>query len=132
MKSSAGSCSARIAQLRLLRCLLFESTKSTDIDSPDFDEAFSRYDVIIGPTTPTPAFKIGRANRRSADDVFERYLHDPGQLGRHACDQRTVRIADGLPVGLQIIGKAFDESTVLRAAHAFEQHTDHHKQRPQL
>ncbi|MNO09424.1 Glutamyl-tRNA(Gln) amidotransferase subunit A [compost metagenome] len=40
--------------------------------------------------------------------------------------------ADGLPVGLQIIGKAFDESSVLRVAHAFETQTDHHKQRPSL
>ncbi|MNJ02028.1 Glutamyl-tRNA(Gln) amidotransferase subunit A [compost metagenome] len=40
--------------------------------------------------------------------------------------------ADGLPVGLQIIGKAFDESSVLRVAHAFEAQTDHHKQRPAL
>jgi aspartyl-tRNA(Asn)/glutamyl-tRNA(Gln) amidotransferase subunit A len=40
--------------------------------------------------------------------------------------------AEGMPVGLQIIGKEFDESTILRVAHAFEQNTDHHKQRPQL
>lgn len=41
-------------------------------------------------------------------------------------------LADNMPVGLQIIGKAFDEATVLRAAHAFEQNTEHHKLRPQL
>lgn len=40
--------------------------------------------------------------------------------------------AEGMPVGLQIIGKEFDENTILRVAHAFEQNTDHHKQRPQL
>lgn len=98
----------------------------------DFDEVFKNYDVIIGPTAPTTAFKLGS----QVENPLTMYLNDiltiPVSLAGVPAISIPCGFADGLPVGMQIIGKAFDESTVLRVAHAFEQHTDYHKQRPQL
>lgn len=98
----------------------------------DFDQTFEKYDVIIGPTAPTTAFPLGS----QVDDPLTMYLNDiltiPVSLAGVPALSVPCGFADGLPVGLQIIGKAFDESTVLRVAHAFEVHTDHHKQRPSL
>jgi aspartyl-tRNA(Asn)/glutamyl-tRNA(Gln) amidotransferase subunit A len=98
----------------------------------DFDQTFQNYDVIIGPTAPTTAFPLGS----QVDDPLTMYLNDiltiPVSLAGVPALSVPCGFAEGLPVGLQIIGKAFDESTVLRVAHAFEAHTDHHKQRPSL
>lgn len=99
----------------------------------DFEKVFESYDVIIGPTAPTTAFKIGE----KIDDPLTMYLNDiltiPVNLaGLPAISVPAGFASNGLPVGMQIIGKAFDESTVLRVAHAFEQHTDHHRKRPAL
>jgi aspartyl-tRNA(Asn)/glutamyl-tRNA(Gln) amidotransferase subunit A len=98
----------------------------------DFDRTFEKYDVIIGPTAPTTAFQIGS----QVDDPLTMYLNDiltiPVSLAGVPAMSVPCGFADGMPVGLQIIGKAFDESTVLRVAHAYEAHTDHHKQRPSL
>lgn len=98
----------------------------------DFDQVFADYDVILGPTAPTPAFKIGA----QVGDPLTMYLNDiltiPVSLAGIPAISVPCGFSDDLPVGLQIIGKGLDESTVLRVAHAFEQHTEHHKQRPQL
>ncbi|MGG4035121.1 Asp-tRNA(Asn)/Glu-tRNA(Gln) amidotransferase subunit GatA [Paenibacillus cisolokensis] len=98
----------------------------------DFDNVFANYDVIIGPTAPTTAFRIGE----QIGDPLTMYLNDictiPVSLAGVPAISVPCGMADGLPIGLQIIGKPFDETTVLRTAHAFEQHTDHHKRRPQL
>lgn len=98
----------------------------------DFEQVFEKYDVVIGPTAPTPAFRIGS----QANDPLTMYLNDiltiPVNLAGLPAISVPCGFADGLPIGLQVIGKALDESTVLRVAHAYEQHTDFHKQRPQL
>lgn len=99
----------------------------------DFDNVFANYDVIIGPTAPTTAFKIGE----KANDPLTMYLEDictiPANLaGIPAISVPCGFASNGMPVGLQIAGKAFDEATILRVAHAFEQHTEHHKARPEL
>jgi len=98
----------------------------------DFDRTFEKYDIIIGPTAPTTAFQLGS----QVDDPLTMYLNDiltiPVSLAGVPAMSVPCGFADGMPVGLQIIGKAFDESTVLRVAHAYEAHTDHHKQRPSL
>jgi aspartyl-tRNA(Asn)/glutamyl-tRNA(Gln) amidotransferase subunit A len=98
----------------------------------DFDNVFQNYDVIIGPTAPTAAFKIGE----QIGNPLTMYLNDiltiPVNLAGVPAISVPCGLADGMPVGLQIIGKALDESTVLRVAHAFEQHTEHHKLRPAL
>jgi len=98
----------------------------------DFEKVFENYDVVIGPTAPTTAFRMGT----QVDDPLTMYLNDiltiPVNLAGIPAISIPCGLADGMPVGLQIIGKALDESTVLRAAHAFEQNTEFHKQRPQL
>ncbi|WP_042170460.1 Asp-tRNA(Asn)/Glu-tRNA(Gln) amidotransferase subunit GatA [Paenibacillus gorillae] len=98
----------------------------------DFDQVFSKFDVIMGPTAPTTAFRIGE----QVGDPLTMYLNDictiPVSLAGVPAISIPCGSSNGLPIGLQIIGKAFDESTVLRAAHAFEQNTEFHRGRPQL
>jgi len=98
----------------------------------DFDQVFEKYDIIIGPTAPTTAFKLGS----QVDNPLTMYLNDiltiPVSLAGVPAVSIPCGFVDGLPVGMQIIGKSFDESTVLRVAHAFEQHTDHHTKRPNV
>ncbi|MBY6023397.1 Asp-tRNA(Asn)/Glu-tRNA(Gln) amidotransferase GatCAB subunit A [Priestia aryabhattai] len=98
----------------------------------DFESVFENYDVIIGPTTPTPAFKIGE----KTDDPLTMYANDiltiPVNLAGVPGISVPCGLANGLPLGLQIIGKHFDESTIYRVAHAFEQATEHHKAKPAL
>jgi aspartyl-tRNA(Asn)/glutamyl-tRNA(Gln) amidotransferase subunit A len=96
----------------------------------DFDQVFEKFDVIIGPTAPTTAFRIGE----QIDDPLTMYLNDictiPVNLAGLPAVSVPCGLADGLPVGMQIIGRAFDETTVLRVAYAYEQATEHHKLRP--
>lgn len=98
----------------------------------DFEKVFEHYDVIIGPTTPTPAFKIGE----NIDDPMTMYVNDiltiPVNLAGVPGISVPCGFDGGLPLGLQIIGKHFDEACVYRVAHAFEQATDYHTQKPQL
>jgi aspartyl-tRNA(Asn)/glutamyl-tRNA(Gln) amidotransferase subunit A len=98
----------------------------------DFENVFEKYDVIVGPTTPTPAFKIGE----NIDDPMTMYVNDiltiPVNLAGVPGISVPCGFDAGLPLGLQIIGKHFDEATIYRVAHAFEQATDYHKQKPQL
>lgn len=98
----------------------------------DFENVFETYDVIVGPTTPTPAFKIGE----KIDDPMTMYVNDiltiPVNLAGVPGISVPCGFDGGLPLGLQIIGKHFDEATIYRVAHAFEQATDYHKQKPQL
>ncbi len=99
----------------------------------DFDQAFSQYDVIITPTAPTPAFRIGE----KTDDPLQMYLSDiftiSGNLGGLPGISLPCGLSkSGLPIGLQILGKPFDEETVLRVAYTFEQHTEYHKMKPPL
>lgn len=98
----------------------------------DFDQTFEKFDIILGPTAPTTAFALGS----QVDDPLTMYLNDiltiPVNLAGVPAISVPCGFAEGLPVGLQLIGKPFDESTILRVAHAFEAHTDHHKQRPAL
>jgi len=93
----------------------------------DFMRAFEGVDVILTPVAPTPAFKIGE----KVDDPLQMYLSDiftiPVNLaGTCAMSVPAGFSADGLPVGLQLIGKPFGEEAILRAAHAFEQATEWH------
>ena len=87
----------------------------------DFEEAFRQVDAIVTPTTPTPAFKLGE----KTDDPLAMYLADiytvVGDLvGVPGISVPCGQTKTGLPIGLQILGKHFDESTILRLAHAVE------------
>lgn len=97
-----------------------------------FDEAFEKFDVLISPTSPTAAFGIGER----ADDPFRMKLADvctiPANLAGIPGLSLTCGFHEGLPIGLQIMGRPFDEETVLSTAYAFEQNTDFHKSRPVL
>ena len=97
----------------------------------DFDRAFEDCDVVVAPTTPTPAFKLGE----KTSDPIQMYLSDVCTLSVNLTGLPGISIpcgfsGGGLPIGLQIIGKPFDEKTLLGAAHAFEQNTDHHRATP--
>jgi aspartyl-tRNA(Asn)/glutamyl-tRNA(Gln) amidotransferase subunit A len=98
----------------------------------DFEEVFKKYDVIVGPTTPTPAFKLDENTK----DPLTMYANDILTIPVNLAGVPGISIPCGfvneLPLGLQIIGKHFDESTVYRVAHAFEQATEFHKQKPGL
>ncbi len=98
----------------------------------DFQKAFSEYDVLLGPTAPTVAFRAGERT----SDPLSMYLSDVCTIPINLAGIPAVSIpcgfSGGLPVGLQIIGKPFSEAIILRAAYAFESSTDHHKNRPAL
>ena len=119
---SAGSYDAYYKKAQQVRTLI----------KNDFDQVFEKYDVIIGPTTPTPAFKVGEKN----DDPLTMYANDiltiPVNLAGVPGISIPCGFADGMPLGLQIIGKHFDEATIYRVAHAYEQATSFHKQTPQI
>ena len=98
----------------------------------DFEDVFEKYDVIVGPTTPTPAFKLGE----KVDDPLTMYANDiltiPVNLAGVPGISIPCGFSNGLPLGLQIIGKHFDEATVYNVAYAFEQATTYHKEKPTL
>ncbi len=98
----------------------------------DYDKVFEDFDVIIGPTAPTPAFKIGE----NVDDPMTMYANDILTIPMNLAGVPAISIPcgfeNGLPLGLQIIGKYFDEATIYRVAHAFEQATEFHKEVPQI
>jgi aspartyl-tRNA(Asn)/glutamyl-tRNA(Gln) amidotransferase subunit A len=98
----------------------------------DFDRAFETCDVLVAPTSPTVAFGIGE----KTDDPLAMKLADvltiPVNMAGTCAISIPCGFSQGLPIGLQIIGRPFEEETVLRAAHAFEQATDHHRSKPSL
>jgi aspartyl-tRNA(Asn)/glutamyl-tRNA(Gln) amidotransferase subunit A len=97
----------------------------------DFDRAFERFDVLVTPTAPSPAFKIGEKA-----DPLEMKLADVCTLPVNMAGLPGISLPcgflNGLPVGLQILARAYDEETMLRAAYTYEQATDWHTQRPTL
>lgn len=90
----------------------------------DFDEAFESVDVIISPTTPTVAFKIGEKTKDPLSMYKADLLTCPASLAGIPAISLPCGLVDGMPVGLQIMGRQFDEETILKVAHAFEQNTD--------
>jgi aspartyl-tRNA(Asn)/glutamyl-tRNA(Gln) amidotransferase subunit A len=96
----------------------------------DFIRAFQSVDVLMGPTTPTPAFAIGA---KTADPITM-YLNDIYTIGANLAGLPAVSVPCGfvqdLPVGLQIVGPHFSEARVLNAAHAFQRVTDWHSRVP--
>ena len=97
----------------------------------DYMEAFKKVDAIITPTTPDVAFKIGE----KSSDPIQMYLSDIFTVSINLATLPGISIPcgfkDGLPVGMQIIGKPFDESTILRLAYRYQQLTEFHKKFPE-
>ncbi len=98
--------------------------------SDDFHKAFAEVDIILGPTTPTTAFKIGE----KSNDPVSMYLSDIYTIAVNLAGLPALSIPAGmvkhLPVGLQLIGNYFEESKLLNVAYQFQQATDWHKQAP--
>ena len=96
----------------------------------DFRAAFDQVDLLIGPTTPTPAFAIGA----KIDDPITMYLNDIYTIGANLAGLPGLSLpcgfVEGLPMGLQLIGPHFSEAKLLNAAHLFQQATDWHSRSP--
>jgi len=98
----------------------------------DFAKAFERVDVLAAPTTPSVAFKHGDKADPLAMYMNDVYTIPASMTGLPAVSVPCGFNAGGLPIGLQLIGRPLDESTLLRAAHAYEQATTWHTKRPSL
>jgi aspartyl-tRNA(Asn)/glutamyl-tRNA(Gln) amidotransferase subunit A len=99
----------------------------------DFEKAFKSVDVIMTPTSPEPAFRIGE----KSDDPLKMYLSDIFTIPCNLAGLPGISIpcgftANGLPIGLQILGKPFDEETILRVAYAYEQNTNWRERKPPI
>ena len=97
-----------------------------------YDKAFEEFDVVISPTSPSVAFGIGE----KADDPLEMKLADVCTIPVNMAGIPAISINcgfhEGLPIGMQIMAKPFDEETILRTAYTFEQNTDYHMRKPVL
>ena len=98
----------------------------------EFRDAFERFDVLVTPTSPTVAFKLGD----KVENPVQMYLSDvctiPINIAGVPAMSLPAGFVDGLPVGMQIIGRPLGEETILRTAHAYEQATEWHTMRPEL
>jgi len=99
----------------------------------DFEQAFKKYDAILTPTSPDAAFKIGE----KVKDPLTMYLSDIFTISANLAGIPGVSVPCGftknnLPIGLQILGKPFDEETILKIAYNYEQSTDWHKKKPEF
>jgi len=98
----------------------------------EFDQAFSKFDALITPTSPTVPFKIGE----KVDDPLQMYLSDvctlPINIAGLPAISMPAGFGNGLPIGMQLIGKPFGEETILRVAYAYEQATEWHKRKPPI
>ncbi|MDM8551856.1 Asp-tRNA(Asn)/Glu-tRNA(Gln) amidotransferase subunit GatA [Desulfobacterales bacterium HSG2] len=120
---SAGYYDAYYGKASQVRTLIME----------DFKKATDRCDAILSPVAPTPAFPVGE----NTDDPLTMYLSDIFTLSANLAGIPGISVpcgfsADGLPIGLQIMGKHFNEEMLLRIAYNFEQATDFHKKKPDL
>ena len=107
-----------------------KAQKVRQLISADFKNAFEQVDMIIGPTTPTPAFEIGA----KTDDPITMYLNDIYTIGANLAGLPAMSLPAGfaaeLPVGIQLVGNYFEEARMLGAAHSFQQSTDWHRRAP--
>ena len=97
----------------------------------DYSKAFEKVDVILGPTTPTPAFKIGE----KSNDPVSMYLSDIYTIAVNLAGlpglSIPVGLTKGLPIGLQLIGNYFDEARLLNVAHLYQKNSDWHTKTPE-
>lgn len=118
---SAGSYDAFFKKAAQVRTLIID----------DFNKVFENYDLIIGPTAPTPAYKIGA----EVDDPTTMYMNDvltiPVNLAGLPAMSLPAGFSEGMPVGLQMIAKPFDEQTMYQAGAAFEAATNFYQKHPE-
>ncbi|HCJ10999.1 MAG TPA: Asp-tRNA(Asn)/Glu-tRNA(Gln) amidotransferase subunit GatA [Clostridiales bacterium] len=109
-----------------------KAQKARTLLRQDFERAFARYDFLVSPTSPTVAFPLGDR----VDDPLRMYMADlctiPANLAGIPAISVPCGFAQGLPVGLQLMGPAFSEELLLKVAFAYEQHTEHHTKKPPL
>lgn len=110
-----------------------KATQVRALIKQDFDRAFEGVDVIACATSPSVAFKIGQ----KTDDPLEMYLADVLTISINLAGVCAINVPcgfgeGGMPIGFQLIGKPFNEETILRVAHAYEQSTTWHLQHPQI
>lgn len=108
-----------------------KASKVRNLIRQDFLSAFEKVDVILCPTSPTPAFRLGER----IENPLEMYLSDVFTIPANLAGIPGISVPcgftrDNLPVGMQIMGKHFDEATLLKVARAFERETDYHLKRP--
>jgi aspartyl-tRNA(Asn)/glutamyl-tRNA(Gln) amidotransferase subunit A len=120
---SAGYYDAYYAKAQRVRTLIRQ----------DFERAFGEVDVIVAPTAPTPAFKLGE----KTEDPLAMYLNDVFTIPQPLAGVPALTVpcgfsTDGLPIGLQLIGKPFDEATLFRVGAAYESVTDWRARKPDL
>ena len=131
MRSNAGSCLVPLV-CHLVTTMLTtrKLVKSGTLIIQDFEKVFADYDLILGPTAPSVAFDLDSLNH----DPVAMYLADlltiPVNLAGLPGISIPAGFAQGLPVGLQLIGPKYSEETIYQAAAAFEATTDYHKQQP--
>lgn len=98
----------------------------------EFDQAFARYDALVTPTSPTVPFKLGE----KVEDPLQMYLSDVCTLPVNIAGIPAISVpagfADGLPVGMQIMGKPFSEETLLQIAFAYQEATQWHQRKPPI
>ena len=99
----------------------------------DFRTAFQDVDLIVTPVTPTPAFRLGE----KSEDPLQMYLSDIYTISINLAGLPAISVPcgfskAGLPIGVQLIGRPFEEETLLRAAHAYEQSTQWHVKKPMV
>lgn len=109
-----------------------KAAKVRTLIKQDFDEAFKKVDVIVGPVSPTPAWNLGE----KISDPLTMYLQDIYTISANLAGNPGLSVpagfAGGLPVGLQILGKQFEEETILKVGYAYEQATKWHTRKPSL
>ena len=110
-----------------------KASKVRNLIKDDFEDAFKKVDCIISPTCPSPAFKIGE----KVTDPLEMYLSDIYTIPANLVGIPGISIpcgftTTGLPIGMQIMGKHFEEEKILKIAKLFENETDFHLKRPEL
>jgi aspartyl-tRNA(Asn)/glutamyl-tRNA(Gln) amidotransferase subunit A len=114
-----------------------QAQKVRELIRRDFAQAFEKVDALISPTSPVPAFPIGERNSDPLQmylaDIFTNAANLAGICGISLpCGFAKVNDGVRLPIGLQLLGKAFDEERILQIAHAYEQSTEWHKEKPLL
>ena len=110
-----------------------KSLKVRGLIKKSFDEAFEKYDMILSPVAPTTAYKIGE----NSSDPLKMYLGDIYTVSVNLAGIPAVSVPcgfgnNGMPVGMQLIGNAFDEPKLVRAAYAFQKETDFHTKKPEM